>query len=228
MTKIKIAPAIMDADLTRLGEAIAQIQEAGADQLHVDIMDGHFVPSLVGGTRVVAAIKRCATIPVDVHLMVSNPREAVGWFMDAGADIVYFHHDATSDPSAIIHAVHDAGRLCGLALKPDTAPQSIEPYAAELDCVLAMTVFPGSSGQGFIEDGCKKIPALRRLCRPDVDVYVDGGIGPRTAPLAVSYGANVLAVASAVFSADVPPPQALRRLRDVAMAALAKPGLTPD
>ena len=100
LTKIKIAPAIMDADLTRLGEAVAQVQEAGADQLHVDIMDGHFVPSLVGGTRVVAALKRCATIPVDVHLMVSNPQEAVGWFLNAGADIVFFHHDATSDPGA--------------------------------------------------------------------------------------------------------------------------------
>ena len=89
-------------------------------------------------------------------------------------------------------------------------------------------MIPGFSGQGFIEDGCRKIPALRRLCKRDVDVYVDGGIGPRTAPLAVSYGANVLAAASAIFSADVPPPQAMSRLRDVAMAALAKPGLTPD
>ena len=222
--KIKIAPAIMDADLVRIGEAVELMQRAGADLLHVDIMDGHYVPSFVGGTRVVAAVKRCADIPVDVHLMVSNPDQVVPWFLDAGADVLLFHPDAADDAAAIIRTVHEAGRQCGMALKPDQPAETVEPYAAQLDCVMAMTVFPGFSGQEFVESGCQKIPALRRICRDEVDVYVDGGIGLQTAQVAVGYGANVLAAASAIFAADVPPEQALARLRRVAEQARQRAG----
>ncbi|MDP6438971.1 MAG: ribulose-phosphate 3-epimerase [Candidatus Brocadiia bacterium] len=211
--KIKIAPAIMDGDLARLADQVALVEEAGADLIHVDIMDGHYVPSFVGGPRVVKAIKRCATIPVDVHLMVTNPDQAAEWFIDAGADILIFHPDASADPAALIGRLHEAGRSAGIALNPDVAPETIEPFARELDCIVAMTVFPGFSGQEFLESGCAKIPALRRLCRKGIDIYADGGIGPATVPVAVRYGANVMAAASAVFASDVKPAEAIRRLR---------------
>lgn len=217
--EIKIAPAIMDADLAHLADTIIRLEEAGADLLHVDIMDGHFVPSFVGGLRVVAAVKRNASVPVDVHLMVSNPGRAVPWFIDAGADIVFFHPEAADDAAAVVGQIHQAGRKAGVALKPDMAAECIEPFAAELDCVMAMTVNPGFSGQRFIESGCAKISTLRRMCKPDIDIYVDGGIDQHTAPVALRYGANVLAVASAVFAADVSPPEALKRLRRIAESA---------
>ncbi len=220
--KIKIAPAIMDADLARLGEAVAELEEAGADLLHVDIMDGHFVPAFVGGTRVVCAIKRHASVPVDVHLMVSNPAQAVPWFLDAGADILLFHPEAAAQPEQLIRQIHEAGARAGVALKPDESAEVVGPLAAELDCVMAMTVHPGFSGQEFLESGCKKIPALRQMCRPGIDIYVDGGISLQTAPIAVRYGANVMAAASAVFAADVSRAEALGRLRQVAEDALQR------
>jgi len=216
---IKVAAAIMDADLARLADAIAEVEAAGADLLHVDIMDGHFVPSFVGGPRVVAAIKRHATVPVDVHLMLTNPEEAVPWFLDAGADIVLFHPETARDLEAVVGKVKDAGRGVGLALKPLQPPDPVRAVAQELDCVMAMTVEPGFSGQGFMESGCHKIPALRRMCRPGIDVYVDGGISEETAATAVSYGANVLAAASAIFCSELPPGPALKRLKQAARHA---------
>jgi len=222
--EIKIAPAIMDADLGHLADAIAQVEQAGADLFHVDIMDGHFVPAFAGGPRMVAAIKRYATIPVDVHLMVANPHEAVPWFLDAGADIVLFHPEATDDPLALVRRIRSAGRRAGVALKPDMPAEAIESVASELDCAMAMTVQPGFSGQSFMEAGCEKIPALRRMCGEGLDVYADGGINERTAPIAVRYGANVLAAASAIFAAAVPPPQAVKRLRRLAEEAARTAG----
>lgn len=210
---IKIAPAIMDADLARLAEAIAALQEAGADVLHVDIMDGHYVPSLVGGRRVVAAIKREADIPVDVHLMVTNPDEAVDWFIESGADTLLFHPEVAGDPAGLIGRIHDAGRRAGLALNPGMSAEAAEGLHGLVECVMAMTVVPGRSGQSFMEEGCRKIPELRRLCRPETDIYVDGGIGPETVPTAVRYGANVLAAASSFFAADRSFAETVRILR---------------
>jgi len=218
--KLKIAPAIMDADLLRLGEVLEQLEQAGADLFHVDVMDGHYVPSMVGCTRIVAAIKRLSSVPVDAHLMVSNPHQAVRWFLAAGADILMFHPDAAEAPEAIIEDIHKAGRLAGVALKPDTSADLIRPFAGKVDCVLAMTVFPGFSGQAFLESGCEKIPELRRMCRAGIDIYVDGGINTETAPIAVRYGANVLVAASAIFASDVAPAEALERLRRAAEGAL--------
>ncbi len=222
--QIKIAPAIMDADLGHLADVVAELQRGGADLLHVDVMDGHFVPALVGGQRVVAAVRRYATIPVDVHLMVSNPDEAADWFIRAGADILFFHPEATRDPAGLVRRIHAKGRRAGVALKPHMPAELISGFARELDCVIAMTVEPGFSGQAFIEAGCEKIPALRRMCRDGIDIYVDGGINGHTASVAVSYGANVLAAASAVFAADVALAEAIGRLRRDAEQALKQAG----
>ena len=213
MAEIKIAPSILDADLTRLGEGIRMVEKAGADVLHVDVMDGHFVPNILAGPRIAAAIKEFATIPVDVHLMITDPFEYVPRFVEAGVDIIMFHVEAVDDPRPILEQIKEAGCGCGLALKPHTPARTIEPFADQLDCLMAMTVEPGFSGQGFMEVGCEKIPRLREMCGSDIDVYVDGGIGPDTAETAVRYGANVLAAASAIFNADVPPGKAVKRLR---------------
>ena len=198
--EIKIAPAIMDADLAHLADTIIRLEEAGADLLHVDIMDGHFVPSFVGGLRVVAAVKRNASVPVDVHLMVSNPGRAVPWFIDAGADIVFFHPEAADDAAAVVGQIHQAGRKAGVALKPDMAAECIEPFAAELDCVMAMTVNPGFSGQKFIPQVMEKISRTRKLVGAKIDIQVDGGVTPDNAADVAKAGANILVAGSAVFS----------------------------
>jgi len=226
--KLKIAPAIMDSDLAHLAQQVACCEDAGADLLHMDVMDGHYVPSFVGGPRVLKAVKRCASVPVDVHLMVSNPDRAIDWFIEAGADAIVFHADASEDPLALIRRLHEAGRGAGVALKPHEAADAVAPFASELDSVLAMTVVPGFSGQEFMESGCTKIPRLRELCGDGVDVYVDGGINPETIATAAAYGANVFAAASAIFAADVPIADALLRLRRAAEEAVRCGGSAVD
>jgi len=226
--KIKIAPGILDADLGHLADAIAEVEQAGADLLHVDVMDGHFVPNILAGPRIVAAVKKYASVPIDVHLMISDPLRYAPTFIEAGADIVIFHPETVGDPEPLLELIKGHGRRCGVALNPHTPASAIARIAGELDCVVAMTVEPGFSSQSFMQMGCEKIPRLRQMCGSDTDIYVDGGIGPSTAPIAVGCGANVLAAASSIFHADLPPGQALRRLRSIAEAQTpaSKPGLT--
>jgi ribulose-phosphate 3-epimerase len=222
MGKIKIAPSIMDCDLARMGEEVAMVEDAGADILHMDIMDGHYVPSFVGGPRMLKAMKRVATVPIDAHLMVSNPDDAVKWFVDAGADMVSFHPEVANDPAGIIDYIHDAGRLAGIALKPYESASVVEDYAAMVDYVLAMTVVPGFSGQDFMEEGCYKIPELRHLCGDDVDIEVDGGINVGTLPIALSYGANIFVAGSTVFHGEDTPKNMIKSLRNAGQEAILK------
>jgi len=220
--KIKIAPSLLDANVLRLGEVIAEVEEAGADLLHVDVGDGHFVPNLMFGTKAVEAIKRHASVPVDVHLMLTDPGQFAPIFVEAGADIVIFHIEAVEDPLPVIRQVKKQGAQCGLALKPATPPEALADVMGEIDCVLVMTVEPGFSGQSFMESAAEKIPALRSMAGEEKDIYVDGGIGPETTPTVVSSGANVLAAASAVFSGDRSPAEAIRQLRQVAACAMGE------
>jgi ribulose-phosphate 3-epimerase len=217
---IKIAPSVLDADLTRLAEAIAEVQEAGADVLHVDVADGHFVPNIMCGPRLTAAVKRCARVPVDVHLMISDPVRYAPAFVKAGADIVMFHAEAVADLPAAVQAIRRHGVRVGVALKPDTPAEAVRSVVGRIDCLMAMTVQPGFSGQSFIESGCEKVPALRGMFGPEIDVYVDGGIDVATAGIAARYGANVMAAASAIFRTDVPPAEAVVRLREAALEGL--------
>ncbi len=225
--QIKIAPGILDADLTCLADSVAELEAAGADLLHFDVADGHFVPNIMCGPRLVAAVAECADIPVGVHLMITDPLRYAPAFVEAGADIVLFHAEAVDDLPGAVEAVRDLGAEVGVALKPGTPPEAVQEVAGRLDCLMAMTVEPGFSGQSFMESGCRKIPVLRRTFGSGTDIYVDGGINPETGAVAVRYGANVLAAASAVFDADLPPGGALKRLRDAAVEALEK-GQLPE
>jgi len=196
--QIKVAPSILDCDLTRLAESVAEVESGGVDMHHVDVADGHFVPNIMAGPQLTAAVVRCATVPVNVHLMISDPVRYAPYFVEAGAHSILFHAEAVDD-------------------LPEAAVESV---VGMLDCLMAMTVQPGFSGQSFMESGCHKIPELRRMFGSDIDIYVDGGIGPETAPVAVGYGANVLAASSAVWRADVGPAQAAARLKRVGQQAL--------
>ncbi|MCD6416320.1 MAG: ribulose-phosphate 3-epimerase [Planctomycetes bacterium] len=219
---IKIAPCVLDADLTRLRESIAEVEEAGADVLHVDAADGHFAANLMAGLSLTRAIAECATVPVGVHLMITDPLRYAPAYVDAGAQVVIFHAETVDDLPDAVNQIKTSGVRVGVALNPDTPPQVLAPVVGRLDCVVVMTVEPGFSGQGFIEKPCRKIPVLRRTFGSGIDIYVDGGVGPETAPIVVGYGANVLAAASAIFRADQPPGKALRRLRRAAERGIMK------
>ncbi len=222
--QIKVAPSILDCDLTRLAEAVAEVESGGVDMHHVDVADGHFVPNIMAGPQLTAAVCRCARVPVNVHLMISDPVRYAPYFIKAGAHSVLFHVEAVDDLPAAVEAIRAHGAKVGVALKPDTPAEAVAPAVGMLDCLMAMTVQPGFSGQSFMEEGCHKIPELRRMFGSDIDIYVDGGIGPQTAPLAVRYGANVLAASSAVFRADVGPAKAAARLKEIGRQALQDTG----
>ncbi|MFO8006682.1 MAG: ribulose-phosphate 3-epimerase [Candidatus Brocadiia bacterium] len=221
--RIKICPSLQDADLTRLADVVAELEEAGVDGIHVDVADGHFAPNIIFGPYFARAVASCASVPVGVHLMITNPARYAPHFVEAGAEDVLFHGELDADLVEIARCIRDAGGRPGAALKPDTDPAVIEPLVGEVDCLMAMTVQPGFSGQGFMESACHKIPALRQMFGSDIDIYVDGGIGPDTVGTAVRYGANVMVASSAVFKADVPPGEAVRRLREAAEKALEPP-----
>jgi ribulose-phosphate 3-epimerase len=218
--RIKVSPSILDCDLTRLAEAVAELEEAGADVHHVDVADGHFVPNIMASPRLTEAVVSCAGVPVNAHLMISDPVRYAPRFAEAGVDSIFIHAEAVEDLPEAVERVRETGVGVGVALKPDTPAEAVESVAGQLDCLMAMTVQPGFSGQSFMESGCHKIPALREMYGSDIDIYVDGGIGPDTGRVAVGYGANVLAASSAIFRADVPPGEAVKRLKRAGQDAL--------
>lgn len=218
--QIKIAPSMVESDLCHLAEAAAEVIEGGADVLHVDVADGHFVPNMMCGPQLGAAIKRCSTVPVNAHLMITEPLRYAPAFAKGGIDSILFHVEVVDDLPAAVQAIRELGVGVGVALKPATPPESVESVVGDLDCLMAMTVEPGFSGQGFMEEACHKIPVLREMFGSGIDIYVDGGISPETVGTAVGYGANVMVAGYATFHADLPPGQAVRRLKEAAVAAL--------
>jgi len=218
--QVKIAPSIISADMTRLAESLAEVEAAGVEFFHVDVADAHFVPNIMAGPDLTAAVSRCVSAPVDCHLMMTDPLRYAPAFVEAGARRLFIHGETVADLPAAVERLKALGVDVGIALKPRQAADIVEPLVGRLDCLLAMTVEPGFAGQKFIEAGCEKIPALRRMFGEDIDIYVDGGVTPETAPVAVGYGANVMVAASAVFRADVPPGRAVVRLRGAAEEGL--------
>lgn len=201
----RIAPSILSADFSRLGEEIAAVTAAGADFIHVDVMDGHFVPNLTIGPLVVEAIRKSSPLPFDVHLMISPVDPFIDAFVKAGADILTVHPEAGPHLHRTLQAIRSAGAKPGVALNPATPVSAIESLIDDVDLILVMSVNPGFGGQAFIASQLKKIEAIRRLIDlsgRDVMLEVDGGINPATAARAVSAGADVLVAGSAVFRGD--------------------------
>ena len=201
---IKIAPSILSADFANLKADVDDVKAAGADWLHVDVMDGLFVPNISIGIPVVKSLRKATDMFLDVHLMIDRPHRYVGEFCEAGADMVVFHLEADQpqDIFAAIEAVKGQGKQVGLALKPKTPAAAILPYVSLLDMVLVMTVEPGFGGQSFMNDQLSKIKAIRTaLQKAALKCYlqVDGGIDAETAPLVINAGADVLVAGSAVF-----------------------------
>lgn len=201
---IKLSPSILAADFTRLGESCAKVLDAGADMLHIDVMDGAFVPNISLGVPVLAALSARLPAFYDVHLMIRRPLDFVAPFCDAGASLLTFHLEAESPVEPTIRAIRGAGRRVGLSIKPATPPEALFPYLDALDLVLVMSVEPGFGGQKFMPSAVDKIAAIRAEADRrglSLDVEVDGGINPETAPLCAAAGANVLVAGSAVFRA---------------------------
>ncbi|MDY4014492.1 ribulose-phosphate 3-epimerase, partial [Parafannyhessea umbonata] len=190
---VLIAPSVLSADFTRLGEELESI--SNADLVHYDVMDGHFVPNLSFGTEILRQAKAATKLPLDVHLMVTNPEEQVPWYLAAGADIVTFHYEAQTHADRLVGLIHDAGAKACVALNPGTPVAALDAILDELDMVLVMTVNPGFGGQSFIPGSIRKLRALRRMCAEhgvSPLVEVDGGIGADNVGEVVAAGANVI------------------------------------
>lgn len=197
---------MLSADFTILKEEILNVQAKGADLLHVDIMDGHFVPNLTFGPSMLKTLSQATTLPFDVHLMVTNPEAYVEEVAKLGAQYFTFHAEAATHMHRLVQQIKSAGMKAGVALNPSTPVAVLEDIAADLDMILIMSVNPGFGGQSFIPHAVNKIKKARALFdyvkRPDAVVEVDGGINPETAPLVRNAGAQILVAGSAVFNAD--------------------------
>ena len=218
---IRIAPSILSADFSRLGERVAEAEAAGADYIHVDVMDGHFVPNLTFGPPMVRDLRRWTGIPLDVHMMVTEPGRFVEELAEAGADIITVHAEACTHLHRVVHQIRDAGKRAGVALNPATALSAVEEVLPDLDLVLVMTVNPGLGGQSFIEGMTGKIRRLRAMLDErglEAELEVDGGIGPATARIVAEAGARVLVAGSAVYTSEVGVAQAIARIRDSVFA----------
>lgn len=200
--EIRVAPSVLSADFRRLADELADVSTA--DLLHYDVMDGHFVPNLSFGIDLLRTVKLATELPVDVHLMISNPDEMVERYLDAGADVVSFHYEATSHAHRLVSLIKDRGAKASVAINPATPVCLLEPILCELDMVLVMSVNPGFGGQRFIESSLRKLRRLRRMCDEQgvsPAIEVDGGITARNAAEVTAAGANVLVAGSSVFGA---------------------------
>jgi ribulose-phosphate 3-epimerase len=200
---VRIAPSILSADFASLGTEIAAVSAAGADWIHVDVMDGHFVPNITIGPMVVKALRKHSKLPFDVHLMISPVDPMVPAYVDAGADVISFHPEAGAHVHRTLQLIKSHGKKAGCVLNPATPISTIENVLGDLDLVLVMSVNPGFGGQAFIESQLTKIAALRKaidaLGKP-IDLEVDGGVNPETARRCIKAGADVLVAGTAVFS----------------------------
>ena len=201
---IIISPSILSADFVNLERDIKLVENAGADWLHIDVMDGHFVPNITIGVPVVASIKKITHLPLDVHLMIENPEKYIDAFTKAGADIITFHYEAVQEEniSAIIGKIKQNGLRAGLSIKPKTKPDVVFPYLNELDLVLIMTVEPGFGGQKFMPDCAEKIPAIKRHSKNDIIIQIDGGINAETGRICTSLGANSLVAGNYIYKSE--------------------------
>lgn len=225
---IRIAPSILSADFMRMGEDIGAVERAGADLIHVDVMDGHFVPNLTMGVPFVKDLVKVARLPIDIHLMIDNPLVELPWFIEAGAERMTVHYEAFERPESeiprAVRMLHEAGIRASVSIKPDTPVELLRPYLPELDMALVMSVYPGFSGQSYIEGTELRVAELAALCAQlgcSPDIEVDGGINAKTVGRVARAGADVFVMGSACFNA-ADPAAAIADVRDVARAAAAE------
>lgn len=205
MKKIIISPSILSADFANLERDIKAVEKNGADWLHIDVMDGHFVPNITIGVPVVKSLKSVVSIPLDVHLMIENPEKYIEPFANAGADIITFHYEAAQDKiKSIIELIKSFNIKAGLSIKPKTSPQEILEYLPMLDMVLIMTVEPGFGGQKFMQECAEKIPVIKKHAPKNLIIQVDGGINADTARVCTQSGADSLVAGNYIYkSADI-------------------------
>ena len=224
--RIRIAPSLLSADFGRLKEQIAMVEDGGADLLHLDIMDGHFVPNLSFGVPVIEKIRACSELYFDTHVMITDPYKYAEPFIKAGSNNYTFHIEATNEPRKVIDHVRGLNCDVGLALNPDTPFRDIEPLLSEVDVVLVMSVWPGFGGQRFIAEVLPKAAEISRNLRPDQRLEFDGGIDFQTAGSAAENGADTFVAGFAIFGAS-DPVAAMARIREAAQASKAAGGDVP-
>ena len=210
-----IAPSILAADFSRLGEQVLETERAGAQRVHVDVMDGHFVPNLSMGPVVVQSLRPVTRLPLEVHLMVENPARFVTAFLEAGADTLVVHHEVLPDPLPLVRDIRQQGKRVGIAVNPENPVEALEPYLVDIDLALCMTVHPGFGGQHFLPESPERIRRLRQLIdrrNPRCELEVDGGIDHTNAPVVTGAGANVLVVGTGIFRHPAGPAAAVRQL----------------
>ncbi len=224
--EIRLAPSILSADFARLGEAVAEAAAAGADRIHVDVMDGHFVPNITIGPVVVQSLRKVTTLPLECHLMIKDPDRYAPEFAAAGADTITVHPEGARHLHRTIHRIKELGKRVGVALNPATSASAIEEVLADVDLILVMTVNPGFGGQKFIESTLPKIRRIREMIdsvNPKCELEVDGGIDAITIGRAVSAGARVFVAGSAIFGAKDGVAAASKRILEAGTQALTHP-----
>lgn len=203
---IRLSPSVLAADFTRLGQQVSEVEKAGVTYLHLDVMDGFFVPSISFGMPLIASLRPVTKLVFDVHLMIMEPERYVDEFVHSGADIITFHLEACAEPPVLIDKLHRSGVKAGLAIKPDTPAKAVLPYLKSLEMVLVMSVYPGFGGQQFIPEALEQIKVIKEYLTEHhlaVDIQVDGGIYQDNVRQVVMAGANVIVAGTAIFKGDI-------------------------
>ncbi|MFA5033770.1 MAG: ribulose-phosphate 3-epimerase [bacterium] len=208
---IQIAPSLLSADFSQLDKDITMLEQGGCDLLHLDVMDGHFVPNITFGPVVIKGIRKLTKLPLDVHLMIEKPENWIQQFSDAGADWISFHIEATNKPEQVIEYIKKNNKKAGIVIKPATPLEKILPFIHNLDFVLVMTVNPGFGGQEFM---CEPIEKIKKLSKENIKIEVDGGINISTAPQVVKAGAEILVSGAGIFKTKNPI-KAIKELKNV-------------
>lgn len=198
-----LSPSLLAANFANLGNDVAKVEKAGAQYLHLDVMDGVFVPNISFGIPVIESLRKCSNLFFDVHLMIQKPENYIEKFVNAGADLVTFHIEATEKPNECIEMIKSFGKKVGIAISPKTPAEAVYPYVDKVDMILCMTVEPGYGGQKYMPEIESKVSAIRKVVGDKVDIEVDGGIGAANVHLPINAGANVIVAGTAVFKGDI-------------------------